>query len=121
MEFSTNKYHFKMLNEDELKKLKAGDKVTVCVSMNLPESAEFTDTVVINPAFWNCDSDEHRVLFSADSGRADGLVQKIDESRLCPADFHGCTWRGQETAADEKGGGMAGTPLWSRACGACAL
>ena len=58
MEFSTNKYYFKMLNEDELKKLKAGDKVTVCVSMNLPESAEFTDTVVVNPAFWNSDSDE---------------------------------------------------------------
>ena len=36
---------------------------------------------------------------AADSECADALVQELNESRLCAADFHGCTRCGQQAAA----------------------
>lgn len=58
MNFTTNKYSFRRLEENEVKQLQPGDKITVCTLFNLPHEAKFTDAIVVSPAFFNSDADE---------------------------------------------------------------
>jgi hypothetical protein len=57
-DFYTDEYGFRQMEYTEVKELEVGDKVAVCVCMDIPRKVEFVDAVVIAPMFWNSNADE---------------------------------------------------------------
>jgi hypothetical protein len=57
-DFHTNTHSFRQMEYAEIKELEVGDKIGICVYMDLPNKAEFVDATVIQPLFWNSDADE---------------------------------------------------------------
>lgn len=58
IDFYTNTHSFKRMEFPEIKELEVGDNITICIYMAIPNKAEFIDTTVIRPLFWNNDADE---------------------------------------------------------------
>lgn len=56
--FRTITHTFRRMEELEIRQLRVGDRITICVNWNPPEEAEFVDATVIRPLFWNSDADE---------------------------------------------------------------
>ena len=57
-DFLTDEYGFRQMEYTEVKELEVGDKIAVCILMDIPNKVEFDDAVVIAPMFWNCNADE---------------------------------------------------------------
>ena len=57
-DFYTDEYGFRQMEYPEVKELEVGDKIAVCVYMDIPKKIEFVDAVVVTPMFWNCNADE---------------------------------------------------------------
>lgn len=56
-DFMTNTHGFRRMEYTEVKELEVGDKIAICVYMDIPNKVEFTDAVVVQPMFWNYDAD----------------------------------------------------------------
>lgn len=57
-DFYTNTHSFRRMEFSEIKELEVGDKVAICVYMDIPNRAKFVDATVVQPLFWNSDADE---------------------------------------------------------------
>lgn len=57
-DFYTNTHSFRQMEYSEIKQLEAGDHIAICIYMDIPNRAEFIDTTVVRPMFWNSDADE---------------------------------------------------------------
>ena len=57
-DFYTDKYAFRRMEYAEIKELEVGDKIAICVYMDIPNKVSFIDAVVVRPMFWNSDADE---------------------------------------------------------------
>lgn len=57
-DFYTNKYSFRRMEFNEVKELEVGDKIAICISMDIPHKAEFISATVVTPMFWNSNADE---------------------------------------------------------------
>ena len=57
-DFFTNTHSFRRLEFSEIKQLEVGDKIAICVYMDLPNNAKFIEATVVRPMFWNSDADE---------------------------------------------------------------
>ena len=56
-DFYTDEYGFRQMEYPEVKELEIGDKIAVCVYMDIPRKIEFVDAVVVTPMFWNSNAD----------------------------------------------------------------
>jgi hypothetical protein len=70
-DFYTDKYGFRQMEYPEVKELEVGDKIAVCVYMELPKKIEFVDAVVVTPMFWNSNADEKGWEVETDIGFVD--------------------------------------------------
>jgi hypothetical protein len=70
-DFYTDKYGFRQMEYPEVKELEVGDKIAVCVYMELPKKVEFVDAVVVTPMFWNSNADEKGWEVETDIGFVD--------------------------------------------------
>lgn len=57
-DFYTNTHSFRRMEFSEIKQLEIGDKIAICIYMDIPNKAEFVNTTIIRPMFWNSDADE---------------------------------------------------------------
>lgn len=57
-DFYADKYGFRQMEYPEVKELEVGDKIAVCVYMDIPKKIEFVDAIVVSPMFWNSNADE---------------------------------------------------------------
>ena len=57
-DFYTNTHGFRRMEYSEVKELKVGDKIAICVYMDIPNKAKFINATVVRPMFWNSDADE---------------------------------------------------------------
>lgn len=51
-------FTFRRLTWNEIKQLKAGDKVAICTYMDSSSRGSFVSATVVGPLFWNYDADE---------------------------------------------------------------
>ena len=56
-DFYVDGYGFRQMEYPEVKELEEGDKIAVCVYMDIPKKIEFVDAVVVTPIFWNYNAD----------------------------------------------------------------
>lgn len=57
-DFYTNTHSFRRMEFSEIKELEVGDKIAICVYMDIPNKAKFVDATVVQSLFWNSDADE---------------------------------------------------------------
>lgn len=57
-DFYTNTHGFRRMEFDEVKQLEVGDKIAICINMDIPHRAEFIEATVVTPMFWNSNADE---------------------------------------------------------------
>lgn len=57
-DFYTNTHSFRRMEYSEIKELEVGDKIAICIYMNIPNEAKFMNATVVRPMFWNSDADE---------------------------------------------------------------
>ena len=57
-DFYTNKYSFRQMEFSEIKELKVGDEIAICICMDIPNKVEFINATIVRPMFWNSDADE---------------------------------------------------------------
>ena len=57
-DFYTNTHGFRRMEFNEVKELEVGDKIAICVHMDIPNKAEFINATVVQPMFWNSDAYE---------------------------------------------------------------
>ena len=57
-DFYTNTHSFRRMEFSEIKELEVGDRIAICVYMNIPNEAKFVNATVVQPLFWNSDADE---------------------------------------------------------------
>ena len=57
-DFYAGKYGFRQMDRSEIKELKVGDEIAICIMWNPPKVAEFIPAKVVRPMFWNSDADE---------------------------------------------------------------
>lgn len=57
-DFYTKTHSFRRMEYYEIKQLEVGDKIAICVSMNIPDNIKFVNATVTRPMFWNSDADE---------------------------------------------------------------
>jgi hypothetical protein len=70
-DFYTDNYGFRQMEYPEVKELEVGDKIAVCVCMELPKKIEFVDAVVVTPMFWNSNADNPDWEVETDIGFVD--------------------------------------------------
>ncbi len=56
--FQTSTFRFYQMDFNEIKELEVGDKIAICIKMDLPHKVEFIKATVVRPLFWNSDADE---------------------------------------------------------------
>ena len=57
-DFYTDKYSFRRMEYSEIKELEVGDRIAICIRMDIPNKTNFINAVVVRPMFWNSDADE---------------------------------------------------------------
>ena len=57
VDFYTNTHSFRRMEFSEIKELEIGDKISICIYIDIPNKTEFVDAVVVRPLFWNNDAD----------------------------------------------------------------
>lgn len=57
-DFYTNTHSFRRMGFSEVKELEVGDKICICVYMDIPNKAKFINATVVTPLFWNYNADE---------------------------------------------------------------
>lgn len=70
-DFYTNTHSFRRMEFSEIKQLEVGDKIAICIYMNIPNKAEFIDATIVQPLFWNSDADEPDWEVETDNGFVD--------------------------------------------------
>lgn len=70
-DFYIDGYGFRQMEYPEVKELEVGDKIAVCVYMDIPKKIEFVDAIVVTPMFWNCNADEPDWEVETDIGFVD--------------------------------------------------
>lgn len=70
-DFYTNTHSFRRMEFSEIKHLEVGDKIAICVYMDIPNKAEFVNATVTRPMFWNNDADEPDWEVETNNGFAD--------------------------------------------------
>lgn len=70
-DFYTNTHSFRRMEFSEIKELEVGDKIAICVYMNIPNKAKFIKATVVSPLFWNSDADEPDWEVETDNGFVD--------------------------------------------------
>lgn len=70
-DFYTSTHSFRRMEYSEIKKLEVGDKISICVYMDIPNKAKFVDATVVRPMFWNSDADEPDWEVETDNGFVD--------------------------------------------------
>ena len=70
-DFYTNTHSFRRMEYPEIKELEVGDKIAICIYMDIPNKAEFISATVVRPMFWNYDADEPDWEVETDNGFTD--------------------------------------------------
>ena len=58
VDFYTATHSFRRMEYSEIKQLEIGDKIAICIHMDIPNKAKFIEATVVRPMFWNSDADE---------------------------------------------------------------
>lgn len=66
-DFYTNTHSFRRMEYSEVKELEVGDKIAICIYMNLPKEAEFVNAVITKPMYAEWDA----LVVETDKGLVD--------------------------------------------------